>query len=240
MISAGIIPARAGFTRASSCANLGPMDHPRSRGVYPPLCLVVAACVGSSPLARGLLHRDGVAAYLYRIIPARAGFTPSVSAHRRERRDHPRSRGVYILPRLSPRTIRGSSPLARGLLIGEKEPCTARGIIPARAGFTYMRRRGARRSRDHPRSRGVYTIRTAQKNYDRGSSPLARGLPREAYYDVVAQGIIPARAGFTSTGCLCSSQTGDHPRSRGVYLVFTVTSWVVRGSSPLARGLLYA
>ena len=50
-----------------------------------------------------------------------------------------------------------------------------------------------------------------------GSSPLARGLPR-----AIAQ-------------VIC--QTGDHPRSRGVYSRPSLSSPPLQGSSPLARGL---
>ncbi len=50
---------------------------------------------GSSPLARGLLMSKHVHEYEDRIIPARAGFTPSCLASEARLRDHPRSRGVY-------------------------------------------------------------------------------------------------------------------------------------------------
>ena len=70
-----IIPARAGFT-AYVCVDGGwHADHPRSRGVYSALCLVMARSVGSSPLARGLLEKVRKAVSDVRIIPARAGFT---------------------------------------------------------------------------------------------------------------------------------------------------------------------
>ena len=52
--SAGIIPARAGFTSGcEECGDSG-QDHPRSRGVYNhcPMPMVIGS--GSSPLARGL------------------------------------------------------------------------------------------------------------------------------------------------------------------------------------------
>ena len=53
-----------------------------------------------------------------------------------ETRDHPRSRGVYLLiPELNVYPA-GSSPLARGLPIGEITGDDGEGIIPARAGFT--------------------------------------------------------------------------------------------------------
>ena len=91
----GIIPARAGFTRAGRCARPASRDHPRSRGVYAASAARAGAVVGSSPLARGLPKMADQNAGLTRIIPARAGFTVTCGHHRRGRRDHPRSRGVY-------------------------------------------------------------------------------------------------------------------------------------------------
>ena len=70
----------------------------------------------------------------------------------------------------------GSSPLARGL----RFPCEVgpfwRGIIPARAGFTYPRARASPLPKDHPRSRGVYNMSEDLRRGTGGSSPLARGL----------------------------------------------------------------
>ena len=51
----------------------------------------------------------------------------------------------------------------------------------------------------------------------RGSSPLARGLPEQLTVSGEANGIIPARAGFTSRLTRLVLSCGDHPRSRGVY-----------------------
>ena len=113
----------------------------------------------------------------------------------------------------------------------------ARGIIPARAGFTTSDDNQPERNADHPRSRGVYYGVRAVRTYVVGSSPLVRGLPMHRPYYCVPRGIIPARAGFT-TGITCTcSAPGDHPRSRGVYRLIVVDSGNDEGSSPLARGL---
>ena len=50
-------------------------DHPRSRGVYENLTLEGVLDAGSSPLARGLRLGGLFLPALWRIIPARAGFT---------------------------------------------------------------------------------------------------------------------------------------------------------------------
>ena len=113
------------------------------------------------------------------IIPARAGFTTAATALPPSRRDHPRTRGVYLRRRQAPglphrdhpltrgvytrlmismETTSGSSPHARGLLPGALRAHDDPGIIPARAGFTILTNSGA-------------VIGDGE-----GSSPHARGL----------------------------------------------------------------
>ena len=113
---AGIIPARAGFTRRRPRGGEQVPDHPRSRGVYDAGAYATANPNGSSPLARGLRPRAIRCTRVYGIIPARAGFTP-------------RTLGEAHRPA-------GSSPLARGLLSLVSELPQRTRIIPARAGFT--------------------------------------------------------------------------------------------------------
>ena len=74
-----IIPARAGFTFHYFLSPAYPEDHPRSRGVYFRLRPGVAHVTGSSPLARGLHESDARDEGPERIIPARAGFTSTLS-----------------------------------------------------------------------------------------------------------------------------------------------------------------
>ena len=233
----GIIPARAGFTRTAPGATAAAPDHPRSRGVYRepprPSC---PAC-GSSPLARGLRREcceGGAGGW---IIPARAGFTwrgpwPSPAAA-----DHPRSRGVYSVKYLAMSVVRGSSPLARGLLAVHVHSFRPGGIIPARAGFTPGGELGQPRAQDHPRSRGVYTRGEMRRHRREGSSPLARGLRLRDQEGGDLPGIIPARAGFTAGGRRLRAHDPDHPRSRGVYASPCPSPPNANGSSPLARGL---
>ena len=91
----GIIPARAGFTTPSRAPTWWAGDHPRSRGVYCTQWAAQGHRDGSSPLARGLPVPPGPIGGHIRIIPARAGFTPSSSLRQSATGDHPRSRGVY-------------------------------------------------------------------------------------------------------------------------------------------------
>ena len=192
-------------------------DHPRSRGVYCSWYRLDLRPRGSSPLARGLPGLDSPSRGEYRIIPARAGFTIACFGRPKLSPDHPRSRGVYVSDGLAAASRWGSSPLARGLLLGVGPPDAVDGIIPARAGFTSSTSRRRTTCTDHPRSRGVY---------GRGfSAPLERVR------------IIPARAGFTWAARSATRAARDHPRSRGVYRTIGGTQVDIQGSSPLARGL---
>ena len=74
-----------------------------------------AGVEGSSPLARGLLATLPCCRSKPRIIPARAGFTPTSAPGACTTRDHPRSRGVYVINLSCAIVTGGSSPLARGL-----------------------------------------------------------------------------------------------------------------------------
>ena len=195
------------------------------------------ATAGSSPLARGLRVAPGGGVAPPRIIPARAGFTNSSVKGASHKRDHPRSRGVYSSKGHSDDAGLGSSPLARGLPTAIPHASGSRRIIPARAGFTPKRWVTGRASQDHPRSRGVYPSGLRWCAAVRGSSPLARGLPRRRARWVGPLGIIPARAGFTGHSRRCGEPGPDHPRSRGVYRIPRVHLLGGLGSSPLARGL---
>ena len=215
-----IIPARAGFTTVRPATFASTWDHPRSRGVY------------GSGRSRALTCT--------RIIPARAGFTDRGVSETPARWDHPRSRGVYLSIICPQGTGSGSSPLARGLRRRRHAGEDHVGIIPARAGFTFSFRRLTLHYTDHPRSRGVYEVGSPHFEGLQGSSPLARGLHADARTRYAAVGIIPARAGFTQSCHGRGTRPGDHPRSRGVYEVMLAMADNDSGSSPLARGLLYA
>ena len=232
-----IIPARAGFTQASSRTPTPPSDHPRSRGVYVQYEIGTIPAGRSSPLARGLQRARMDARQGEAIIPARAGFTAisTLKAHNYD--DHPRSRGVYCTGRSWMRPAARSSPLARGLREDDVVDGVADAIIPARAGFTPSPRRAGRRLGDHPRSRGVYLDGGGNPVNETRSSPLARGLPEPYYSPHRRQTIIPARAGFTGGGRARRPTRPDHPRSRGVYETQGLRERNRQRSSPLARGL---
>ena len=193
----GIIPARAGFTRPVRRGPKSGADHPRSRGVYVVGQEVHGVLEGSSPLARGLRQGRPPCRPQQGIIPARAGFTGTLSASPGTGWDHPRSRGVYLAQATAARRLGGSSPLARGLRLRQHDGPAAGRIIPARAGFTRSSPTCPSSVGDHPRSRGVYDAHTSRHHECQGSSPLARGLRSATPSTRRWHGIIPARAGFT-------------------------------------------
>ena len=172
---------------------------------------------GSSPLARGLREGPRFRGPQARIIPARAGFTHPERPTWPGPGDHPRSRGVYAAAGFISDIESGSSPLARGLRHDVVDRTLRGRIIPARAGFTEAAPQRDCRPRDHPRSRGVYHQRRPELERELGSSPLARGLPRDTQQEDQEARIIPARAGFTGWEFLKRAD--------------------IQGSSPLARGL---
>ena len=151
--------------------------------------------------------------------------------------DHPRSRGVYDARRRGYQSSPGSSPLARGLLLGYVWEDGSAGIIPARAGFTPRAIASSTVAGDHPRSRGVYPRLLLSPVLGGGSSPLARGLHGDLRPGQTGQRIIPARAGFTPPPAWPRRGRPDHPRSRGVYARLREELAAEIGSSPLARGL---
>ena len=172
----GIIPARAGNMCFADFCSAYLRDHPRSRGEYPALSRLSVDMSGSSPLARGISIGIAVHSAINGIIPARAGNIICNCWIRRRFRDHPRSRGEYIilyhlrLPRL------GSSPLARGILVAVGPVTCLSGIIPARAGNIRPVSGSQCKRRDHPRSRGEYCPECGHWQPLAGSSPLARGI----------------------------------------------------------------
>ena len=196
-VQAGIIPARAGFTVVDSRPKNSEVDHPRSRGVYMSLPGLIRSPRGSSPLARGLPEGIRARAGEGWIIPARAGFTETFALLAHPSQDHPRSRGVYEIGQMSVAVMCGSSPLARGLRGPDGLAGLRRRIIPARAGFTRFVFVFVFSFRDHPRSRGVYSVSQRRVIALIGSSPLARGLHIALVRLGQSPGIIPARAGFT-------------------------------------------
>ena len=90
----------------------------------------------------------------------------------------------------------------------------------------------------HPRSRGENASAGVRCCFCLGSSPLTRGKPSAAAWQIPLRGLIPAHAGKTANAA-CSRRRGRaHPRSRGENHFSGWSSGRRRGSSPLTRGKL--
>ena len=174
-------------------------------------------CSGSSPLSRGIHVLVERLRAVIGIIPALAGNTGPESADATEHRDHPRSRGEYIL--------------------SERDYSREYGIIPALAGNTCPHHPREDQRADHPRSRGEYSMPGTSISGGSGSSPLSRGIPILWWRSRIRTRIIPALAGNTTPAKASWSASSDHPRSRGEYMGGAVWIRYLVGSSPLSRGI---
>ena len=211
----GLIPARAGNTGVVGEDGVFGGAHPRSRGEHCGVKVRRRIMTGSSPLARGTLRQLRYGAEVTGLIPARAGNTNLTISSTSTSRAHPRSRGEHFQWGAHFGMIAGSSPLARGTR-STGIPCFhSPRLIPARAGNTLLVPGPYRRRRAHPRSRGEHGLKMASGEPQAGSSPLARGTPSISSPQVTASGLIPARAGNTSSICSEYQPIWAHPRSRG-------------------------
>ena len=212
------IPARAGNT-TPKCAQMSSTPvHPRSRGEHRQPPSSVGHQYGSSPLARGTPAAIRVDRPDARFIPARAGNTaiplppcPWISVH-------PRSRGEHIAARIPRARSCGSSPLARGTRQRQSGRDRRGRFIPARAGNTRLTAAATAQAAVHPRSRGEHGARREDPRHGVGSSPLARGTPRDAARLQTQRRFIPARAGNTCRRGRRTRFPTVHPRSRGEHV----------------------
>ena len=171
-----------------------------------------------------------------RLIPARAGKTPSPrqcpatsSAHPRacgENRPHPRA---GALPS-------GSSPRVRGKLSDALGLDPYGRLIPARAGKTLVLRKRKAGSRAHPRACGENPEPQAVPGDLIGSSPRVRGKRVGAGDGHLGVGLIPARAGKTGRSGPRRRAWRAHPRVCGENWCPCRQRAGHRGSSPRVRG----
>ena len=152
---------------------------------------------GSSPLARGTRLVGAIQAQRYRLIPARAGNTPTITTPSSPWTAHPRSRGEHWFGGDGTTKPGGSSPLARGTRCLLLRVGKWRRLIPARAGNTNTSIHHLNLSQAHPRSRGEHIRQGSNQGGVVGSSPLARGTRTPEQEDQYAARLIPARAGNT-------------------------------------------
>ena len=132
------------------------------------------------------------------ITPAHAGNTPVRSRYPKIRRDHPRTRGEYSFSRLPGQSSRGSPPHTRGIPVTSSPSSTSEWITPAHAGNTSKTRPRKVSKRDHPRTRGEYSMYLSAELWLPGSPPHTRGIRHVCEGGRDTAGITPAHAGNTS------------------------------------------
>ena len=172
-------------------------DHPRLRGEYFELSLIVPSKVGSPPLARGIQGFAFRNAFETRITPACAGNTTACYSLRMLWKDHPRLRGEYSKNIILIKTEVGSPPLARGIQHNKRPIYGDTGITPACAGNTNALIASRISFEDHPRLRGEYCTSLQAGRFIKGSPPLARGILTGILVVSATVGITPACAGNT-------------------------------------------
>ena len=195
-----------------------------------------SAARGSSPRVRGKRDLGALLPAPARLIPARAGKTPVGVTRSTTDRAHPRACGENTWRLCHPQWTGGSSPRVRGKHESVGSLGRVSRLIPARAGKT---RRGGGRARctaAHPRACGENRARLARAPAQVGSSPRVRGKPGRGGGPVLRVGLIPARAGKTSTrwGARCPQRA--HPRACGENIQGVADALKAVGSSPRVRG----
>ena len=193
----GIIPACAGNTGLKVNAYICDRDHPRVCGEHMIQQHVDIVVAGSSPRVRGTPRFGSFPRMQPGIIPACAGNTRKSRSTRPPCRDHPRVCGEHDIMVIGSLEDLGSSPRVRGTRRQLQYDVQLRGIIPACAGNTSIRRTVTARCGDHPRVCGEHDVGVAHDGGALGSSPRVRGTLRNLASQSALRGIIPACAGNT-------------------------------------------
>ena len=200
--------------------------------------VITCTSAGPSPRVRGTPSKPPDVVGTVGIIPARAGNTIARSASGWCSWDHPRVCGKHQAGISATQKALESSPRVRGTLERRRWRQLRHGIIPACAGNTRPSCERGFTARDHPRVRGehvtVYAwgapraLLAVQLDVARHRVRVGSALP----------GIIPARAGNTSSRFRRSPARRDHPRACGEHVELCKAQRLNPGSSPRVRGTL--
>ena len=211
----GLIPARAGKTAHSSSRRASTRAHPRAGGENSPVGLASWCQLGSSPRGRGKPGVEIGDHSAHRLIPARAGKTPSTPDQKFSTTAHPRAGGENCADMWEMWAAWGSSPRGRGKRNDELRSVGALGLIPARAGKTRAASIVASRTWAHPRAGGENAYSKTAATIYNGSSPRGRGKLVDETNTLHTAGLIPARAGKTPSACPWPCLRAAHPRAGG-------------------------
>ena len=132
----GLIPARAGKTRARRPNVAHKSAHPRAGGENCRRIVLPASGLGSSPRGRGKRRPPWLRRRHVRLIPARAGKTCQAGSTPTTLTAHPRAGGENWVCPPGRSGSPGSSPRGRGKRDGLVWVGVGEGLIPARAGKT--------------------------------------------------------------------------------------------------------
>ena len=170
---------------------------------------------GSSPRGRGKPPHHQWRCRRHRLIPARAGKTcaPLEIAHAGVA--HPRAGGENKASDGEDIAEYGSSPRGRGKRVSLKSSRPRRRLIPARAGKTAAHNLCVAGVPAHPRAGGENDLTEPNIELMPGSSPRGRGKPYSTVASVRLTGLIPARAGKTTTPRSVTPPLQAHPRAGG-------------------------
>ena len=149
---------------------------------------------------------------------------------------HPRAGGENDVSDDGEVGRRGSSPRGRGKHHQEAVNANQDRLIPARAGKTRVFRVTVIVLSAHPRAGGENLSFGGLVPPDAGSSPRGRGKPFGMSRRSTSGGLIPARAGKTSTLISIAVRIWAHPRAGGENFKGMGQSIAQEGSSPRGRG----
>ena len=166
----------------------------------------------------------------------RAGKTRTVRDCGRAVRAHPRACGENPVGSAAPSADCGSSPRVRGKRRQRRRGRSVLGLIPARAGKTRSCAPSTTPRTAHPRACGENLARRGRGSLGGGSSPRVRGKQAVQALGGEPGGLIPARAGKTTSPTAASTSAWAHPRACGENSTASATSRCWSGSSPRVRG----
>ena len=231
-----LIPARAGKTMRDTTYAHVTRAHPRAGGENPNTERLRQWVFGSSPRGRGKLLLSLDVHVCCGLIPARAGKTSAALILSRRRAAHPRAGGEN--PATTGLTIgfTGSSPRGRGKQTKEYLELSNQGLIPARAGKTSRLTDRAATWAAHPRAGGENEGTCPFALRHLGSSPRGRGKPFLFTIKLTVAGLIPARAGKTTSLSASPTTRRAHPRAGGENGPTSYAGSLTAGSSPRGRG----
>ncbi len=194
-----ISPAHAGNTWLVGWLVGATRDQPRTCGEYYGVRRSPPGGEGSAPHMRGIPKMVLPLLPHFRISPAHAGNTASLTTRARAAADQPRTCGEYARRHGANPRQGGSAPHMRGIHFTVMGYSKNGGISPAHAGNTWSRHRYRDVDRDQPRTCGEYILGPIGGLEQAGSAPHMRGILAGGVDDSHAVGISPAHAGNTAS-----------------------------------------